>query len=102
MHNYVTAIGFMDVYDTPYMDKIINDSIKGKIFRDYKTCLQEVLQSNGENNIWYKLIEEKGPDHNKRFVMEVGINDTVLGIGEGKSKKDAEQVAAKCALDKKM
>ena len=85
-----------------YMDKIINDSIKGKIFRDYKTCLQEVLQSNGENNIWYKLIEEKGPDHNKRFVMEVGINDTVLGVGEGKSKKDAEQVAAKCALDKKM
>ena len=84
------------------MEKIINDSIKGKIFRDYKTCLQEVLQSNGENNIWYKLIEEKGPDHNKRFVMEVGINDTVLGIGEGKSKKDAEQVAAKCALDKKM
>ena len=84
------------------MEKIINDSIKGKIFRDYKTCLQEVLQSNGENNIWYKLIEEKGPDHNKRFVMEVGINDTVLGVGEGKSKKDAEQVAAKCALDKKM
>lgn len=83
------------------MEKIINDSIKGKIFRDYKTCLQEVLQSNGENNIWYKLIEEKGPDHNKRFVMEVGINDTVLGVGEGKSKKDAEQVAAKCALDKK-
>ena len=85
-----------------YMEKIINDSIKGKIFRDYKTCLQEVLQSNGENNIWYKLIEEKGPDHNKRFVMEVGINDTVLGVGEGKSKKDAEQVVAKCALDKKM
>lgn len=84
------------------MEKIINDSIKGKIFRDYKTCLQEVLQSNGENNIWYKLIEEKGPDHNKRFVMEVGINNTVLGVGEGKSKKDAEQVAAKCALDKKM
>ena len=84
------------------MEKIINDYIKGKIFRDYKTCLQEVLQSNGENNIWYKLIEEKGPDHNKRFVMEVGINDTVLGVGEGKSKKDAEQVAAKCALDKKM
>ena len=84
------------------MEIIINDSIKGKIFRDYKTCLQEVLQSNGENNIWYKLIEEKGPDHNKRFVMEVGINDTVLGVGEGKSKKDAEQVAAKCALDKKM
>ena len=81
-----------------YMDEIIEDSIKGKIFRDYKTYLQEVLQSRGEQNIWYKLIEEKGPDHNKRFVMKVGINDEVLGVGEGKSKKDAEQVAAKAAL----
>ena len=81
-----------------YMEQIIKDSIKGKIFRDYKTYLQEVLQSKGEQNIWYKLIEEKGPDHNKTFVMEVGINDTVLGVGEGKSKKDAEQVAAKAAL----
>ena len=81
-----------------YMQEIIENSIKGKIFRDYKTYLQEVLQSKGEQNIWYKLIDEKGPDHNKRFVMEVGINDTVLGVGEGKSKKDAEQVAAKSAL----
>lgn len=81
-----------------YMEEIIDDSVEGKIFRDYKTYLQEVLQSKGEHHIWYKLIEEKGPDHNKRFVMEVGINDEVLGVGEGKSKKDAEQVAAKSAL----
>lgn len=81
-----------------YMEQIIENSIKGKIFRDYKTYLQEILQSKGEQNIWYKLIEEKGPDHNKRFVMEVGINDVVLGVGEGKSKKDAEQLAAKSAL----
>ena len=81
-----------------YMEQIIENSIKGKIFRDYKTYLQEILQSKGEQNIWYKLIEEKGPDHNKRFVMEVGVNDEVLGVGEGKSKKDAEQLAAKSAL----
>lgn len=81
-----------------YMEEIIEDSLEGRIFRDYKTYLQEVLQSKGEQHIWYKLIEEKGPDHNKRFVMEVGINDEVLGVGEGKSKKDAEQVAAKSAL----
>jgi len=60
--------------------------------------LQELLQSRGENNIWYNLIDEKGPDHNKRFVMEVGINDVVLGIGEGKSKKEAEQLAARAGL----
>ncbi|CZR96570.1 MULTISPECIES: ribonuclease III [unclassified Clostridioides] len=85
-----------------YMENIIYDSRKGNIFRDYKTHLQEVLQGNGENNIWYRLIEEKGPDHNKRFVMEVGINEDVLGIGEGKSKKEAEQLAAKVALKKKL
>ena len=81
-----------------YMENIICDSRKGKIFRDYKTHLQEVLQGKGENNIWYKLMEEKGPDHNKRFVMQVGINEKVLGVGEGKSKKEAEQLAAKVAL----
>ncbi|MGL4913667.1 MAG: ribonuclease III [Romboutsia sp.] len=81
-----------------YMESIILDSRKGKIFRDYKTHLQEVLQGQGENNIWYKLVEEKGPDHNKRFVMEVGVNETVLGTGEGKSKKEAEQLAARVAL----
>lgn len=81
-----------------YMENIIIDSRKGKIFRDYKTHLQEVLQGQGENNIWYKLVEEKGPDHNKRFIMQVGVNETVLGIGEGKSKKEAEQLAARVAI----
>lgn len=82
-----------------HMDDIIVNSRKGKIFRDYKTHLQEVLQSQGETNIWYKLIDEKGPDHNKRFIMQVGMNETVLGIGEGKSKKEAEQLAAKIAIN---
>ncbi len=82
-----------------YMKDIIHKSRKGKIFRDYKTHLQEVLQSKGHNNIWYKLIDEKGPDHNKRFIMQVGVNEEVLGTGEGKSKKEAEQLAARIALD---
>ena len=81
------------------MKEIIANSRTGKIFRDYKTHLQEVLQSQGETNIWYKLIDEKGPDHNKRFIMQVGMNETVLGIGEGKSKKEAEQLAAKTAIN---
>lgn len=81
-----------------YMENIIIDSRKGKIFRDYKTHLQEVLQGQGECNIWYKLLDEKGPDHNKIFIMQVGINDKVLGTGEGKSKKEAEQLAAKLVL----
>ncbi|CEI73657.1 MULTISPECIES: ribonuclease III [Romboutsia] len=86
------------VFILKYMEGIICDSRKGKIFRDYKTHLQEVLQGKGESNIWYRLVDEKGPDHNKRFIMEVGINERVLGVGEGKSKKEAEQIAAKKAL----
>ncbi len=82
-----------------HMEKIISDARRGKIFRDYKTHLQEVLQGKGESNIWYKLVDEKGPDHNKRFIMEVGINEDVLGVVEGKSKKEAEQFAARVALD---
>lgn len=83
-----------------YMKEIIIDSRRGKIFRDYKTHLQEVLQGQGESNIWYKLLDEKGPDHNKIFIMQVGANEKVLGTGEGKSKKEAEQLAAKIALKK--
>ncbi len=82
-----------------YMEEIILNSRKGRIFRDYKTHLQEVLQSNGSSNIWYKLRDEKGPDHNKRFVMMVGVDESIIGVGEGKSKKEAEQLAAKKALE---
>lgn len=84
------------------MDEIIQDSIKGRIFRDYKTHLQEVIQSQGEANIIYDLVEEIGPDHNKKFIMQVKLNDEVLGTGEGKSKKEAEQSAAKQALRRMM
>ena len=81
-----------------HMERIIQDSIKGRIFRDYKTHLQEVIQSKGESVISYHLIEEIGPDHNKKFIMEVRIDGNVLGKGQGKSKKEAEQSAAKEAL----
>lgn len=94
------GLAYARTFILTYMKEIIENSRKGKIFRDYKTHLQEVLQGMGENNIWYRLIDEKGPDHNKTFIMEVGINESVLGIGEGKSKKEAEQLAAKKALRK--
>lgn len=66
--------------------------------KDYKTRLQEKLQVNGDVKIEYKLVEEKGPDHNKSFVSEVYCNGSFLGRGEGKSKKEAEMEAAKQAL----
>ena len=82
------------------MKSLIDGSVKGDISLDYKTQLQEVIQKESEAKIVYEVIEEKGPDHNKMFVSQVKINDEAVGIGEGRSKKEAEQSAAKKALEK--
>lgn len=67
-------------------------------FKDYKTKLQEVIQKNPEELLEYVLVGESGPDHDKRFEMEVHLNSNVIGKGIGKSKKNAEQEAAREAL----
>ncbi len=67
-------------------------------FSDYKTVLQEIIQQNKEEKVEYVLTDESGPDHNKTFVIEVHLNSNVIGTGKGKSKKQAEQNAAKEAL----
>ena len=66
---------------------------------DYKTTLQEIVQKNHEEVLSYRLKSESGPDHDKRFVMEVLINSNVIAQGSGHSKKLAEQAAAKAALE---
>ena len=68
-------------------------------FKDYKTILQEIIQQNREENVKYYLTEESGPDHDKKFVVEVRLNSNVIGKGQGRSKKEAEQQAAKEALE---
>jgi ribonuclease-3 len=67
--------------------------------KDYKTTLQEVIQRNREEHIEYVLIDAAGPDHDKTFTVEVHLNSNVIGTGVGKSKKLAEQQAAKEALE---
>lgn len=67
-------------------------------FRDYKTALQEIVQQNPEERLEYELKGESGPDHNKRFTVEVHLNSNVIGTGCGRSKKEAEQMAAREAL----
>ena len=67
--------------------------------KDYKTVLQEILQKHGDVHIEYKIINESGPDHDKKFVSEVIYNGKVLAKGEGRSKKQAEMEAAKHAID---
>ncbi|HER1459060.1 TPA: ribonuclease III [Streptococcus pyogenes] len=66
--------------------------------RDYKTCLQEFLQTKGDVAIDYQVISEKGPAHAKQFEVSIVVNGAVLSKGLGKSKKLAEQDAAKNAL----
>ncbi|MBR0113267.1 MAG: ribonuclease III [Clostridia bacterium] len=66
--------------------------------KDYKTILQEIVQRNKEESVEYVLIDESGPAHDRSFTVEVHLNSNVIGRGEGKSKKNAEQRAAKEAL----
>ncbi len=68
-------------------------------FVDYKTMLQEIVQKNPEEKVSYVLVGETGPDHDKHFVVEVRLNSNVIGRGESRSKKGAEQLAAKEALE---
>ena len=67
-------------------------------FVDYKTALQEIIQKNPEEKVEYVLTDESGPDHDKKFTVNVMLNSNVIGTGIGKSKKSAEQNAAKEAL----
>ncbi|MCQ2451257.1 MAG: ribonuclease III [Clostridia bacterium] len=66
--------------------------------KDYKTELQEIIQKNPEESVTYILKSESGPDHDKVFTIQVCLNSNVIGEGTGKSKKQAEQMAAKQAL----
>lgn len=72
---------------------------KKPAFNDFKTILQEIVQKNPEEKVEYLLVGEEGPDHNKRFVVDVCLNSNIIGKGTGKSKKEAEQLAAKEALE---
>lgn len=79
-----------------YIDEAIR---KHQSVKDYKTMLQEVVQRNPGELIEYVLVGESGPDHDKRFEVEVHLNSNVIGKGIGKSKKRAEQEAAREALE---
>lgn len=75
------------------------DLAQSERLQDYKTQLQEIIQQNPEEKLRYVLVGESGPDHDKRFSVEVCLNSNVIGRGSGKSKKQAEQSAAKQALE---
>ena len=67
---------------------------------DYKTALQELVQQKKNQVLSYTLVGQSGPDHDKQFDVEVSLNGAVVGSGSGRSKKRAEQMAAKAAIEK--
>ena len=71
-----------------------------EMITDYKTHLQELLQVNGDVDICYHVTSETGPAHDKIFEVEVLVEGTSIGKGQGRSKKLAEQEAAKNAVEK--
>lgn len=82
-----------------YVHTFLMTDIESKqLFYDAKTTLQEMVQKDGKGVVTYKLLEEKGPDHNKSFVCGVLVDGVQLATGEGTSKKNAEQMAAYQAI----
>lgn len=79
---------------------IIEDALSGNLHMDYKTVIQEKLQSQGETDINYVIEREEGPDHDKTFYSNLLFHGQIIGSGSGRSKKEAEQQAAKQALER--
>lgn len=90
--------GGMDVVK-PYILSFIKEAVKREAsFKDNKSLLQEEIQRTKGNVLSYEETGESGPDHDKRFTFVVKLNGEIVGSGEGKSKKEAEQAAAGNAL----
>ena len=86
-----------------FVDRFLGDALQraaaGSADRDWKTQVQELSQARFRATPRYRVIEERGPDHSKTFVVELSVAGSILGRGEGRSKKDAEQLSARIALD---
>ncbi len=79
---------------------MIDDAIKGRLMKDYKSAIQEQVQAVGGGKLIYKVNREEGPDHNKTFYIDLFLEDNRIGTGSGKNKKQAEQQAAKEAIER--
>ena len=85
----------------PIIRSLILDKEREKAAdRDYKTALQELVQRTPGAAVSYALVRESGPDHCRSFEMEASVEGKVIGTGAGRTKKEAEQMAAKAALEK--
>ena len=82
----------------PFVEREIAEVLKNGVFMDYKTSLQQLVQQAGGEVLEYILVGEEGPDHDKVFSVEARLNSNVVGRGAGKTKRVAEQKAAREAL----
>lgn len=82
-----------------YMEDIYQDIDRQNVFRDYKTMFQEIIQKQSDQKISYRILDERGPDHDKTFTAQVLVGNEPYGEGTGRSKKEAEQNAAKDAIN---
>ncbi|MEK4148412.1 ribonuclease III [Robertmurraya sp. FSL W8-0741] len=86
-----------------FLEKVVFPKIDAGAFShvmDFKSQLQEHVQRDGSGLIEYKVLQEKGPAHNREFISQVSLNGEEVGVGTGRSKKEAEQHAAQMALEK--
>jgi len=79
-------------------DDLVRIDSRDLLFQDYKTALQEIAQGLAKPLPVYTVVNEVGPDHDKRFFVEVVLDEMIRAVGEGSSKKEAQQQAAKEAL----
>ncbi len=91
---YTAKKWLLDLMEDEFLN--INDK---KRFGDYKTALQEHTQKGTKGKVTYTKIGEDGPDHNKHFICAVLVDDKEIARGDGRTKKEAEQNAAKRALE---
>ena len=81
------------------LDSELQNAVSQRTETDYKSALQELVQAREQQTPTYHVLEAMGPDHNRRFTVEVWLGNTVLGRGSGKSKKAAETEAARSTLE---
>lgn len=84
-----------------FLVPVLSEIIKNKSFKDYKSLFQEKVQEKTRISPVYKVIDSWGPDHAKNFKIGVYVGKTLVAEGTGKSKQEAEQLAAKTAIEKK-
>jgi ribonuclease III len=94
---YDAAEQFIQKFLLPKIDEIVQN----RLWQDAKSTLQEKAQEHESATPYYSVLKEMGPDHDKHFLVGVYVKDALLAEGEGKSKQEAEQTAARSALEKK-